>query len=234
MTKIKFRSDMKVDYIDHMGTDETVTRAARVSLGEDQLAQGKLEGLIGYLVREGHTSTLEHTAITIRAEVPIFVHRQIMTHRTLCKNSESGRYTEFKPEFYVPDNERPLINSGSSARPELVAPRDSRTIKLVQNAHVEIATVAWDIYSYLISGDPRVDDVTANEVARNVLPVSTYTSLWMTGNLHAWFNFLRLRDGREGHPQYEVVDVAKQVAKIVGDLFPITFNAREETYGKEV
>lgn len=218
MTEITFRSDMKVELLDYMGSDETVARAARVSTGKDQLEQGKIEGLIGYLVREGHTSTLEHCVLTFRMEVPIFVHRQLMTHRTLSKNSESGRYTEFNPEFYVPAPERPLVNAGTSARPKLEAGWEDQ-IDGVQVLQKYISQESWSIYLRLI------DDGVANEVARNVLPVSTYTSMWVTGNLLGWFNFLRLRNGSEGAPQYEIVEVARQVEEVIAEKFPITYNA---------
>ena len=44
MTDITFKSDMGVELIDSMGSDETVARAARVSTGRDQIEQGKIEG----------------------------------------------------------------------------------------------------------------------------------------------------------------------------------------------
>src|SRR5690625_6123278 len=108
---------MKVDLIQSMGSDETVARSARVSTGKDLLEQGKIEGLINYLVREGHTSTLEHCAATLRFEVPIFVAREMMRHRTMSYNEISGRYSEMEPVFYVPgpDNQ-PSEHSRRGAR----------------------------------------------------------------------------------------------------------------------
>lgn len=227
MTEITFRSDMKVELLDYMGSDETVARAARVSTGKDQLEQGKIEGLIGYLVREGHTSTLEHCVLTFRMEVPIFVHRQLMTHRTLSKNSESGRYTVFKPEFYVPAPERPLVNAGTSARPDLQHAQTQGVSYITRTSHMIVAEECWKAYNTLLR------EGVANEVARNELPVSTYTSLWMTGNLLAWFNFLRLRNGSEGHPQFEIVEVARQVEEVIAEKFPITYTAWRKTNVQE-
>lgn len=225
MSGIKFKSDMGVDYIDHMGSDETVARAARVSTGRDQLEQGKIEGLIGYLVREGHTSTLEHCTLTVRVHVPVFVHRQIMTHRTLSKNSESGRYKELEPIFYVPSEDRPLVNTGSGAHPDL---KDAPNwmFRVVEAAHRTPAEDSWKQYEGLLSIG------VATEVARNVLPVSIYTSAYLTGNLLGWFNFLRLRNGVHGHPQYEIVEVAKKVEAIIEELYPVTYKAWVEVSSK--
>lgn len=222
MTEIIFKSDMGVEYIDHMGSDETVARSARVSTGRDRLEQGKINGLIRYLVREGHTSTLEHCTLTVRVHAPIFVHRQIMTHRTLSKNSESGRYKEPEPVFYAPGEDRPLVNAGSGAYPDLQeAP--GWMFRVVEVAHRTPSEEAWKQYEGLLSIG------VATEVARNVLPVSIYTSAYLTGNLLGWFNFLRLRNGDHGHPQFEIAEVAKKVEAIIQERYPITYLAWRES-----
>lgn len=218
MTEITFKSDMDVTLIDSMGTDETVARAARVSTGRDQLEQGKIKGLIGYLMRHQHSSTLEHCTLTVRVHAPVFVMRQIYTHRTLAKNSESGRYKKLEPVFYVPSEDRPLVNAGSGAHPDLQE-ASNWMFRVVEAAHRAPAEDAWRQYEGLLSIG------VATEVARNVLPVSIYTSAYLTGNLLGWFNFLRLRNGDHGHPQFEVVEVAKKVEAIIEELYPVTYNA---------
>ena len=117
---MKFRRTFKVETVQNMGSDEMIARAARVSTGKDLLDQDKIEGLIGYLVRERHTSPLESCVVTFRIEAPIFVAREWMRHRTQSYNELSLRYTESDCEFYVPPADRPLVNDGSSAHPELV------------------------------------------------------------------------------------------------------------------
>ncbi len=230
MTEITYKSTMDVELVGFMGSDETVARAARVSTGRDQLDQGKIEGLIGYLMRSGHSSCFEHCTLTVRVHVPIFVHRQLMTHRTLAKNSESGRYKELEPVFYVPSEDRPLVNAGSGAYPNLVHeepdPRGSGMMSLsefTQDLHRDMAEITWDYYGQLIQ------EGVATEVARNILPVSIYTSAYLTGNLLAWFNFLRLRDGSHGSPQHEIQEVAKKVALLIEEHYPITFAAWKAT-----
>lgn len=219
MTDIKFKSDMDVELIDLMGNDETVARAARVSTGNDRIDQGKIVGLIGYLMRESHTSCFEHCTLTFRIHAPIFVMRQIYTHRTLSKNSESGRYRELQPVFYVPDEDRALVNVGSGAHPNLVASEDPELYSNEAWEHMSMASAAWDQYKRSLARG------TATEVARNYLPVTTYTSLYMTGNLLGWFNFLRLRLGHHGAPQAEIQEVAGKVAEIIAEKFPVTYTA---------
>ena len=225
MTNITYRSDINVEHIQHWGTDETVARAARVSTGKDKLDQGKIVGLINYLVREQHTSTLEHCGLTLRFEAPLFIHAQFMTHRTLSKNTQSGRYTEFKPEFWTPADNRPLVNVGSSAHPEM-APAQPGQVILTKH-EIELATEdAYESYTNMLNAG------IANEVARAVLPTNTYTSWWASGNLLAWFNFLNRRNGENGHPQYEIVNLAHQVQDIIAEHYPITYMAWRKTKDK--
>ncbi len=231
MTDIQLRSDIKVEYIQHMGDDEIIAKAARVSTGKDQENHQKKVGLIRYLARERHTSPFEHTALTVRIEAPIFVAREAMRHRTFSFNEISGRYAKLKPEFYLPPEGRPLINAGTGAHPKLVQHKQVDTELAAAVNMTDAYQESWQIYEYMISGDPEVDDVIANEVARNVLPVATYTAWYMTGNLHAWFNFLYLRDGDVGNPQYEIVQLAQQVWPIIEEHWPIAASAWKEKNG---
>lgn len=229
---VTLRSDIKVEYIQHMGDDEIIAKAARVSTGKDQETNDKITGLINYLARERHTSPFEHTALTMRIEAPIFVAREAMRHRTFSFNEISGRYAKLKPEFYVPSTERPLINEGSGAHPKLVLPEynseeyeHSEQYLGTYGSHNLLYQEAWEWYLTML------DNGIATEVARNVLPVGIYTKWYMTGNLHAWFNFLYLRDGEVGHPQHEIVQLAQQVWPIIEEHWPIAAKAWKEKNG---
>lgn len=229
LTDIQLRSDIKVEAIQWMGDDEIIAKAARVSTGKDQEDNDKITGLINYLARERHTSPFEHTALTVRIEAPIFVAREAMRHRTFSFNEISGRYAKLKPEFYTPSEERPVVNIGSGAHPNLVHPAAdgefSTEMETAWRKHGYGYAAAWRAYTDML------DAGVATEVARNVLPVGTYTAWYMTGNLHAWFNFLYLRDGDVGHPQYEIVQLAQQVWPIIEEHWPIAASAWKEKNG---
>lgn len=225
MTEIKYHNNMRVEYIQHMGSDEMVARAARVSTGRDKLDTAKIEGLINYLVREGHTSTYEHNMLTVRLEIPLFVRDQIVRHRTGIYNIKSARYSEMLPEFYVPPAERPLVNEGTGAHPHLQHAVYDQTAHYVTLVMCDVYEHAWKTYSELVNPSNGRDEPIANEVARNVLPAATYTSMYMTMNLNNWFKFLDLRNGERGHPQWEIVKVAEQVEELLLKLFPITYKA---------
>lgn len=115
------------------------------------------------------------------------------------------------------------MNAGSGAHPNLVASEDPDLYSVEAFEHMSMASAAWDQYKRSLARG------TATEVARNYLPVTTYTSLYMTGNLLGWFNFLRLRLGHHGHPQAEIQEVAAKVSEIIAEKFPVTYAAWEAT-----
>ena len=227
MTEIKLRSDMGVTLIDHMGSDRMVAEAARVStLGLDNNRE-KYVGLVRALMRDKHWSPFMHPQMTIAFEVPLFVRSQLVTHYSLARSEFSMRYSEARPEFWVPAGNRPLVQVGKA----LDYRRSMGTIAQMDTAltHLrEAAEECWGLYENMLDHD------IAAEVARAVLPQSTYTTLWLTGNLRSWLSFLDNR--ADPHAQWEIQDAASKVAEIFAELFPITFEAWAEgqTKGKLV
>ena len=70
----------------------------------------------------------------------------------------------------------------------------------------------------------------AREVARTVLPVGLYSSMYVTMNARALMNFLSLRTKHEGshfpsYPQREIEMVAEKMEEIWAGLMPLTYAA---------
>ena len=221
---INLRSDFPVNLMDRMGSDKTIVNAARVSFLNDDLDQadwmltGKDRGLIHFLMREKHMSPFEHTSLTFRIEAPIFVWREFMRHRTLSYNEQSGRYTEFKPDFYVIPSERPVVQTG---KPGAYTFEPSPLVN--DSARVELKEAykdTWAAYERMLSQG------VAKEVARMALPVSIYSSAYVTGNLRNWFQFLTLRNAPQA--QWEIRQVAKSIEDKVALAFPAAFEAYKE------
>lgn len=224
-----FRSDQTVELLQYWGTDHFAALAARVSTGEQELKPERLTGLINYLVSEGHWAPFEHLGATFRLEVPLFVLGQLTRHRHLSFSVQSGRYTEADPVFWVPDEDRPLVNKGTSARPDMGHPdayglgnadywKNFLSFRSVTQIRY-VATSATEQYQALLA------DGVAKEVARSVLPEGLYTSLYVSGNLRAWFYVLSQRNGSHGHPQHEIMEVARKIEHHISELFPLTYAA---------
>jgi len=226
MTTPTFTSTITVDLIQHVGSDAMIAAAARVSTGRDldEHTEAADKGLINYLVKNKHSSPLEHNSITFRVSAPIFVFREWHRHRIgFSYNEISARYTKLEPKFYVYPHERPLVQAGSSAHPELVAGSE-RQARTVSENMARAYDAAWFYYERLLELD------VANEVARTVLPVGIYSEMYVTTNVRALLSFLSLRTSNEdaafpSKPQYEIEVAAKLMEAHVAELFPVTHEA---------
>ena len=231
--EIIFRSDVTVELVKSSASDADVIWAARVSTaGEqsmDEIGQdpGKSAGLINYLARERHGSPFEHTSMTFFVSAPIFVVREFMRHRIASYNEESGRYRELNPVFYVPDEDRKLIQIGKTGAYTFVdgTPEQFKvSVEAMKKAYV----VAYEQYKIML------DQGIAREVARVVLPVGLYSSMYVTMNARALMNFLSLRTSREGshfpsYPQREIEMVAEKMEAEFARLMPLTYGAFEKS-----
>jgi thymidylate synthase (FAD) len=111
----QFTSDLKVEYIDHLGSDIGIAQAAWVSTMGERAEEGdpkRVKGLINMLMRDRHGSPFEQGLMRFRVTAPIVVFREHHRHRIASYNEVSGRYVEMKPLFYVPPKNRPLIQVG--------------------------------------------------------------------------------------------------------------------------
>ncbi len=231
--EIIFRDDVSVELVKSSASDADVVWAARVSTAGDKSLEdvgadaSKSEGLINYLARERHGSPFEHTSMTFFISAPIFVFREFMRHRIASYNEESGRYRELKAVFYVPSKERKLVQIGKAGSYTFVdgtAEQYDITVAAIK----ETCILAYDNYQKMLAAG------VAREVARAVLPVTLYSSMYVTMNARALMNFLSLRTAREGshfpsYPQREIEMVAEKMEAEFAKLMPITYGAFEKS-----
>jgi thymidylate synthase (FAD) len=219
---VTFRSDMTIELIDSMGGDESIVRSARVSSGSVGDDSTRDVGLINYLMRDRHGSPFEHAVFTFRIEAPIFVFREFQRHRMASYNEESGRYKELEPVFYVPDENRKLIQIGKPGA-YTFEDGDSYQKKLVQSLLKQNATEDYLTYVDLLGAG------VAREVARMVLPLNIYSSMYVTMNARSLMNFLSLRSDVQGtypsFPQEEIAMVARDMELIFSEKMPHTHNS---------
>ena len=227
--EITFRSDVTVELVRHSASDADVIFAARVSTQGEQTLEGasagvdateRDRGLINYLMRDRHGSPFEHNSMTFYVQAPIFVFREFMRHRIASYNEESGRYRELRPVFYVPGPERKLVQVGKPGAYDF----EDGTAEQHELAVSEIKQTCTQAYE---SYQRMLDAGIAREVARAVLPVTLYSSMYVTMNARSLMNFLSLRTKREGthfpsFPQREIEMVADKMEAAWEPLMPMT------------
>ncbi|MCX6453445.1 MAG: FAD-dependent thymidylate synthase [Actinomycetes bacterium] len=231
--EIVFRDDMTVELVKSSASDADVIWAARVSTaGETTLekvgeSSERDAGLINYLARERHGSPFEHTSMTFFVSAPIFVFREFMRHRIASYNEESGRYRELRPVFYIPNKDRKLVQVGKTGAYTFIDGTPEQ-LDITVNAIKETCTLAYENYQKILASG------VAREVARAVLPVTLYSSMYVTMNARALMNFLSLRTSSEGshfpsYPQREIEMVAEKMEKHFAELMPMTYAAFQKS-----
>jgi thymidylate synthase (FAD) len=225
-----FRSDVTVELVKANAHDSDVVWAARVSTqGERSLGAmdedpERARGLINFLLRERHGTPFEHNSLTFLISAPIFVFREFQRHRIgWSYNEESGRYRELEPVFYVPGPQRKLAQVGRPGHYEFVE-GTAEQHAVVDEAVRRACLSSYDAYQRMLAAG------VAREVARTVLPVGTYSSMYATCNARSLMAFLSLRTLREdarfpSYPQREIEMVAERMEEHLARLMPITYAA---------
>jgi thymidylate synthase (FAD) len=224
--EIIFRSDVTVDLVRSSASDADVLFAARVSTqGEQSLEQldadpARSKGLINYLMRSRHGSPFEHNSMTFYVQAPIFVFREFMRHRVASYNEESGRYRQLSPVFYVPGADRKLAQTGKPGHYTFVDGTPEQH-QLVETETKRVCIEAYASYQRMLEAG------VTREVARIVLPVTIYSSMYVTLNARSLMNFLSLRTSNEdarfpSSPQREIEMCAEKMESIWAGLMPLT------------
>ncbi len=199
-----------------LASDLAVVNGARVSFNQasDELTD-KDAGLIRFLMRERHGSPFEHGYFRFLVKAPLFVVREHHRHRAGHSYNEwSGRYSKMEPEFYVPDNVRTQVGKPGSYSFEPV----EEHVRAAARGEIEDnARRAFQAYERLL------EQGVAKEVARAVLPLSTYTKYYWSCNPRSLMHFCALRNHESA--QYEIRQYAAAAESFLERLMPVTYEA---------
>ena len=209
---------MKAEYIDHMGSDASVVKAARVSFAADGLEfDGERDsGLINYLAKHHHWTPFAHTSITFRMTAPVPIRTQCFKHKVgFSENEESRRYISSSPMFFIPQQFRKhpegSVKQGSG---EDMHPTGN---KYWRRHFQTVNTMCLESYEMAIAGGM------CPEQARFLLPQGTEVSWYWTGSLSAYARFYKQRT--DPHAQQEIKILALEVGEILKPLYPVAWGA---------
>lgn len=199
--------------VDHMGSDDSIIEAARVSYQKGGKSTDR--DLMRYMFRNHHTSPFEQCEIQLHVKLPIFVVRQWQRHRTWSYSEISGRYSEMKDEMYIPSELR--LQSKSNKQGSEAGFVDSSLHLANMDANYEDTFEEYNT---------QLELGVAKELARIALPLSLYTEMYAKVNLHNLMRFLGLR--MDSHAQYEIRVYAEAIYELVKDIFPLAMEAFDD------
>ena len=197
-------------------SDLAVVNAARVSFNsQSEEMTERDEGLIGFLMRNRHGSPFEHGYFRFLIKAPLAVVREHHRHRAGHSYNEwSGRYSQIEAEFYVPDYVRAQVGKPGAYTFEAV---DDETRDTAREIIEKNGTEAFAEYERLLEAG------VAREVARLVLPLSTYTKYYWSCNPRSLMHFCSLRNHDDA--QYEIRQYAAAAEGFLAEHMPVTHAA---------
>ena len=206
---------MTVELIDHMGSDQSVVNASRVSFNKESKKLSSSDtGLIKYLAKHNHWTPFGHASAQFRIKAPIFVARQLMKHQVgLVWNEVSRRYVKTDPEFWKPDYWRQGaedVKQGSLRKK--VA---SQTV--MDHMFSDAERHCADAYKAMLESN------VCAEQARAILPQSLLTEWYWSGTLMAFSRVVALRSGNDA--QLETRNIVKEIGTHMEELFPESWKA---------
>lgn len=208
---------ISVEYVNHMGDDDSVVNAARVSFAKDasNYTPEQNHRLIQFLARERHELPFAHTAITLRCSAPI-------PQRTHCfkskigfvENEESRRYISDRPELFVPEFREAVKDKkqGSGG----IHPLND----FLQSRYADKCKSAILDYEWLVA------EGVCPEQARYILPQGVMVNWIWTGSLLAYARFYNLRSKPDTQKETQVL--AELVGDIMERLWPVSWAALAE------
>lgn len=193
--------------------EEFIVYIARVSNPANQLNVETGHRLIRYLIKHKHWSPFEHVSVTYEIKTSRGIAAQILRHRSFTFQEFSQRYAQATDLEPIEWRKQGKTNRQVGDEP-VTLPRH------LQYAVEECQRNTKALYDQLIG------EGVAKESARMILPLSTQTTIYMTGTLRSWIHYLDLRCAESTQKEHRLI--ALDIKKGLEELFPETFKAINE------
>ncbi len=195
---------------------ELIAYCARVSNPSNQHNTLSSDKLINYLIKHKHWSPFEMCSVTLEIETTRDIARQLLRHRSFSFQEFSQRYADPTTELGFVIREarlQDLKNRQNSI--ELNEEGNELNAAWEEKQHQLIALVT-EYYNWAI------EQGIAKEQARVILPEGLTTSkLYVNGTIRSWIHYIQVRT--EEGTQKEHILLAKEIAKIISQIFPYEF-----------
>lgn len=213
--------------------ESMIAEIARVSNPDNQ-KNPEYTKLIKYLIKHKHWSPLEMANMCVKITTSRAIAAQILRHKSFSFQEFSQRYseaTEFEPielRKQATKNRQsslevfnPMIDDMNS--PFFMYDENGYMVHVQAHASEIIANTILktsQIYTELLNAG------VAKEVARMILPLTTQTTLYMSGTIRSWVHYLALRTKEDVQKEHR--DIALQIQSIFNGELPIIATALAE------
>ena len=190
--------------------EELVAYCARVSSPHQD--NPKIEKLLEYCIDHGHWSVFETPSITIEINTSRAISAQILRHRSFTFQEFSQRYAAVA-DFETYEARRQDSKNRQNSIDDM-SPCDKRWFMIAQD---RVQLLGASLYH------DALDLGIAKEQARFLLPLSSKTKLYMTGNIRSWIHYCDLRCRFDTQKEHR--DIALAIREILKKELPIISKA---------
>tara|TARA_X000001382_G_scaffold11360_1_gene7674 strand:+ start:615 stop:1247 length:633 start_codon:yes stop_codon:yes gene_type:complete len=193
--------------------DNLVAYMARVS---NPANQGNIETsgkLITYLIKHKHWSPFEMVNMCVEIHTTRSISAQILRHRSFSFQEFSQRYAQVIDSPLIPD----LRRQDTKNRQNSIDDIDLNTKQQLQHKAQFIFDQSMILYDELIEAG------VAKECARDVLPLSIPTKMYMNGTLRSWIHYCELRCDNGTQLEHQII--AKECKELLIQQFPLVSEA---------
>ena len=191
--------------------DNLVAYMARVSNPENQHNTETSARLIRYLIKHKHWSPFEMVNMCVEINTTRSIAAQILRHRSFSFQEFSQRYSK------ALDQPGPLAvrRQDTKNRQNSVDDIDPYTTQDFQIKADQVYDLSFRLYNEMLEAG------VAKECAREVLPLSTPTRLYMNGTLRSWLHYCDLRCANGTQLEHQII--ADKCKELLKTHFPLVF-----------
>ena len=200
---------MTVNYIHSTPDgDNLVAYMARVSNPANQDNKDTAPKLIKYLINHKHWSPFEMVSMCVEIETTRSIAAQILRHRSFSFQEFSQRYAAVTEPPMIPDLRRQDSKNRQNSIDDF-NPIEKQHFQIQLQQHYD---QSLHLYNQMLQAG------VAKECAREVLPLSTPTKLYMHGTLRSWLTYVDLRSANGTQKEHQII--AEECKKLIAVHFP--------------
>ena len=193
--------------------DTLIAYMARVSNPSNQDNTETSSRLIKYLIKHKHWSPFEMVNMCVEINTTRSISAQILRHRSFSFQEFSQRYAQVTDIPSVPN----LRSQDPTNRQNSIDDLDPYTVQDFQLKAQLLFDQSMLLYTDMLKAG------VAKECARDVLPMTTSTKMYMNGTLRSWIHYCDLRCGNGTQLEHRII--ADECKKLIIQQFPMVAEA---------
>jgi thymidylate synthase (FAD) len=187
--------------------EDLISYCARVSNPSNQLNVETAPKLLKYLITHKHFSPYEMVNMCVEIKTSRAIAAQILRHRSFSFQEFSLRYSQ------------------STSFEDIEWRMQGKTNRQVGDEEVDLSPELKDEVDTTLATckelyDKLIEKGLAKECARMILPLTTSTTIFMSGTIRSWIHYLNLRTEEDTQKEHRII--AEEIKKIFIKEFPVT------------